>query len=140
LATTALWWRWLVRSGRRDGAVLGPALYHEVRYELLVSDPQAVLREVADFLALPFAEEMLHYHEKSKKRTRPGARHRLPPTPGMRDWSAQMKHCDVELFELLAGDLLAELGYECPSGSPDDATRAAAEHCRQWWSLKPSRT
>ena len=114
-------------------------LYHEIRYERLVAEPEAVLRELTDFLALPFAEEMLHYHEKCQKRSRPGHRHRLPPTPGMRDWTSQMKHHDAALFQLLAGDLLTELGYQSLNGSPNDEIRAAAEHCRRWWSLKPSR-
>jgi hypothetical protein len=138
LATTALWWRWLVRAGRRDGALLGPLLYHEIRYEHLVSDSQAVLRDVCDFLGLPFAEEMLHYYQKHKKRW-PGHRHRLPPTVGLRDWTTQMTHRDVELVQLLVGDLLSDLGYACPDTSPDGDIRATAEYCRHWWSLKPSR-
>jgi hypothetical protein len=139
MGTTALWWRMLVRSGRRDGAALGPSLYHEIRYERLVADPQAVLHDVTDYLDLPFAEVMLRYHEKSEKRSRPGHRHRLPPTPGMRDWTTQMKHDDAALFELLAGVLLTELGYECRHDSPGDHIRATADYCRHWWSLKPSR-
>ncbi len=37
---------------------------------------------------------------------------RCQPTPGLRDWRAEMSAEDVLAFEELAGDLLAELGYE----------------------------
>ena len=34
------------------------------------------------------------------------------PTPGLRDWRTQMSPEDIATFEALAGDLLADLGYE----------------------------
>ena len=37
VAVCALWWQWQVRTGMRDGAVLGPSRYHEVKYEELVA-------------------------------------------------------------------------------------------------------
>jgi hypothetical protein len=40
---------------------------------------------------------------------------------------------DVELFELLAGDLLSELGYSRVSASLSADIRATAESCRHWW-------
>jgi hypothetical protein len=133
MGTIALWWRWLVNSGRRDGAALGPALYHEIRYESLLANSEAALRELTDFLELPFAEQMLRYHEKSQLPALPNKRHRLPPTPGLRDWPSQMTSNDVELFELLAGDLLSELGYSRVSASLSADIRATAESCRHWW-------
>jgi len=36
----------------------------------------------------------------------------LPPTKGLRDWRVQMCESDVVVFEDIAGDVLAELGYE----------------------------
>ena len=38
VTTNALWWDWLVRTGRETGSSLEPDLYHEVRYEALVSE------------------------------------------------------------------------------------------------------
>ena len=37
---------------------------------------------------------------------------RKAPTPGLRDWRDEMARPDLESFERVAGDLLAELGYE----------------------------
>jgi hypothetical protein len=44
------------------------------------------------------------------------------PTPGLRDWRAQMEPTGVAAFEGVAGDLLAALGYEATRG-PDLAGR-----------------
>jgi hypothetical protein len=63
-------------------------------------------------VGLPYDPGMLDYadcvdvthqpHQQSLKRA---------PTPGLRDWRAEMKADDVRAFEEVAGDLLAKLGY-----------------------------
>jgi hypothetical protein len=135
VAMCALWWRWQVRSGLRDGRPLGAARYREVRYEELVADPTRVLHELADFLQLPFAPEMLRYHE-GKVRHDPGLSAKqawLPPVRGLRDWRTVMSATDLEVFEAVAGDLLTELGYErtCNTISPELAVRTGEWH--RWW-------
>jgi glycosyltransferase involved in cell wall biosynthesis len=135
IAVCALWWRWQVSTGRRDGAALGPGRYLEVRYEELVRQPEPTLRRLAAFLELPYSPQMLAYHV-GKVRRKPGLSAKeawLPPTPGLRDWRIQMSKRDIELFEALAGDLLDELGYErtVQRISPDVA--ALAERCKRWW-------
>ncbi len=134
VAVCALWWRWQV-SGRRDGQALGPARYDEVSYEELVTRPELVLCDLAAFLEVPFALEMARYHE-GKVRNDPGLSAKkawLPPTPGLRDWRVQMVGRDLELFEALAGDLLAELGYERGAGTLSPAIRVVADRCQTWW-------
>lgn len=135
VAVCALWWRWQVSTGQHDGAALSPAQYREVKYEDLVARPEEILRALAAFLELPFAQEMLTYYA-GKVRYQPGLSAKkawLPPTPGLRDWRTQMKERDVELFEALAGDLLSALGYKrgFPTISPEIA--AFAEKYRRWW-------
>jgi hypothetical protein len=141
VAVCALWWRWLVTTGRRDGRALGPARYREVRYEDLVARPETTLRELASFLGLPYAPEMVAFHE-GKTRREPGLSAKkawLPPTPGLRDWRTQVSERDAQLFEALAGDLLSELGYERSVGTPSSSTAAIAEHCRRWWESEMAR-
>jgi hypothetical protein len=141
VAVCALWWRWLVSAGRRDGRVLGPARYHEVKYEDLVARPGTTLRELASFLELPYAPEMAAFHEgKTRHDSELSAKKAwLPPTPGLRDWRTQASERDVELFEALAGDLLSELGYERSVGTPSSSTAEIAEHCRRWWGSEMAR-
>jgi hypothetical protein len=135
VAVCALWWEWLVRTGRRDGASLGSGRYLEVGYERLVADPEPEIRRIASFLELEFAPEMLTSFER-KTRVEPGLSAKsawLPPTPGLRDWRAHMAARDVELFEALAGTTLRELGYPTTYDTISRDTAELAEHCRAWW-------
>jgi hypothetical protein len=127
VSTLALWWERRVRAGREAGPPLGPDLYHEMRYEALVSEPEEACRALCDFLDLPFSERILAFHEgherddaalSAKKAWR-------PITPGLRSWRTEMSGADLERFEAATGALLDELGYAraVPEPSP-----AAAEH------------
>jgi hypothetical protein len=44
-----------------------------------------------------------------------------------------MSERDVELFEALAGDRLAELGYDRVSSGISPAIHEVAESCSAWW-------
>ncbi|MBA2442463.1 MAG: sulfotransferase [Rubrobacter sp.] len=135
VAVCALWWRWLVGTGRRDGGGMRADRYHEIKYEELVARPEETLRGNAEFLEVPFAKEMLSYHE-GRTRDEPGISAKkawLPPTTGLRDWSTQMTERDLELFEALAGDLLSELGYERAVEAVSAETARVADRCREWW-------
>jgi hypothetical protein len=118
----ALLWRSSVAAGRRAGRLLGPGRYREVRYEQLVTDPEQVLRETCGFLDLPFDAAMLRYHDRAGDvvdgfRIRSEHRHLAqPPTAGLRDWRRDMPDRELRLFEAVAGDLLAELGYAAAAG------------------------
>ena len=110
------WWAEVV-AARELGRRVGPR-YMELRYEQLVTEPEGSLRKVCDHVGLSFEPEMLDYagsvdvtlqpHQQSLTR---------PPTPGLRNWRTDMSARDVHEFERVAGDLLAELGYET-SGRP----------------------
>jgi hypothetical protein len=132
LPHAAIYWRRFVREGRRTGGRLGPARYREVRYEDLLGDPEGVLRQLCDFVDLPYATSMLEYPGRAPELMQ-GMPHRehhtrlaLPPTAGLRDWRRDMGGPDIELFEAIAGDLLDELGYERRASSPGFRARWAA--------------
>ncbi|MGH2652578.1 MAG: sulfotransferase family protein [Actinomycetota bacterium] len=126
----ALHWRRLVERGRRAGAPLGADRYVEVRYEDLLDDPEATIRSLCDFIHLEFHPLMLRYPERAAEVARGSAfpeahgRLALPPTKGLRDWRTQMTVKDVTSFELLAGDLLTDLGYELAGERPGVGARA----------------
>lgn len=113
VSTAAVWWKWHVELGREAGRQLGQDLYYEMRYESLVTDAEKECRALCEFLDVPYAESMLHFHE-GRTKTDPGLSAKaawLPITPGLRDWKSQMTAEDVGRFEAAAGDLLEELGY-----------------------------
>jgi hypothetical protein len=125
-------WKRRVISTRKRAE--GIAHYLEVRYEELVTEPEATLRRVCAHVELPFDAAMLRYHERSAERLaeierdlparrgRPelGAAPRVaaharagdPPAPErIGAWRDEMAPEDVSAFEAEAGDLLDELGY-----------------------------
>lgn len=132
----ALFWREHVTAAREAGRILGPSRYLEYRHEDLLDDPEKVVRRICDFVELPFDPGMLRYHEERKPAKNEHMRHLTkPPTKGLRDWRAQMKPRDVRLVELLAGDLLDELGYGTTTDAGtvpmlEPALRARAQRAR----------
>jgi hypothetical protein len=129
VTTGALYWEWNVRLGREAGALLGPELYHELRYEALVADPEHECRKLCDFIELPYDPAMLRFHD-GRTTSGPGlsARNaRRPVTAGLREWRKQMAPGDVRRVEAASGLLLDELGYQRAEGSlPDEDLENAA--------------
>ena len=126
-------WKEKISKARRDAPLLKH--YTELRYEELVLDPERSLREICDFVRLPYDGAMLSYHERSEQRLQEMARE-LPAQGGKTElsverrmathartteppdpervtrWRNEMSASEREAFESVAGDLLAELGYE----------------------------
>ena len=106
-------WRTEVRRARCLGAKVGTSRYLEVRYEELVADTGGVVRSICDFAAIPFEPAMLDYAGAVDVSAKPHHQRLLqPPTRGVRNWRSQMSPEDAAAFERIAGDLLADLGYE----------------------------
>jgi len=113
VTTAALWWEWHLRAAREAGESLGPSLYHEARYESLVSQPAAECERLCEFLDLPYDDAMLRFYE-GRQRTDPGLDAKKawrPVTTGLRDWRSHMVAEDTERFEAAVGGLLDELNY-----------------------------
>jgi hypothetical protein len=127
LAQAEDWTQWIMRA---RGAGARCRHYCEVRYEELLTAPEKVLRQVSDFLQLPFRPEMLAYHETAGARLEAlkgwkeldlsGEKLRsvlqLTTEPPRLDriarWKRELPAAELQLFEEIAGPLLAELGYE----------------------------
>jgi hypothetical protein len=123
VAGFACQWRVEVRAARRLGRRVGVGRYLEVRYEDLVGDVEAVLRRISAFARLSYEPAMADYAGNVDVSAKPHQQGlRRPPTAGLRDWRLQMSPEDVGAFDQVAGDLLAELGYETHE-RPDAAGR-----------------
>ena len=126
------WRKRILKAREQAGRLEG---YLEVRYEDLVTDTEATLRRVTDLIELEWDDSMLRYHERAPERLeeisrdlpakgtkagRPGAEraaaHALakqPPKPDrVAAWREQMSGSDRDAYESVAGELLADLGYE----------------------------
>jgi hypothetical protein len=137
-------WVERVTIAREQGALIEH--YMEVKYEDLVTDTEPTLRQVADFLELPWDPAMLDYHERAEERLKEKARdlprkssrgnqpaaarmasHAMakePPNPNrIGRWRTEMSAEDRALYDSVAGELLVELGYEV--GEPAEPEPAA---------------
>lgn len=135
VGTCALWWRWQVGTGERDGGSLPAGLYRRLRYEDLVNDPENELREIARILALPYSGDMVNYHA-GRVRNQSGLSAKsawLPPVQGLRNWREDMSPEDVCVFENIAGELLAQFGYECLGERAGQAVLRRVKRCLEWW-------
>jgi Sulfotransferase family len=136
LADTAARWRRRIEEARRQARRLR-GRYLELRYEDLVGAPEPGLRRICELIELDYDPAMLDYHLNAGDRLaelgdlpatgRRGERageerrasHALaaqPPNSARTGaWREQMSAAEHAEFEAVAGDLLAELGYELPS-------------------------
>jgi hypothetical protein len=132
IETQAAYWRKCVLAARRAG--LGCPDYIEVRYEDLILTTRPILERICSFVDLSFENAMLSYYthtperlKEHKARSRPDGtplvtreqrlnqqkRTTEPPDPAcVFAWKRTMSGVDRRRFELVAGDLLRELGYE----------------------------
>jgi Sulfotransferase family len=133
VTTAALWWERNVRLGREAAARVPADVYHELRYEGVVGDPERACVELCAFLGLEYDDTMLRFHEGRANPSPgiPSKRQWLPPTPGLRDWRTQLAEPELERFEAVAGGLLDELGYERGAPDPRPGRLAAARAARR---------
>ncbi len=119
LAQLARRWAYRVGKGRRDGTALYGERYLEVRYEDLLQDTHATLRRVLGFLDARKEERDIEYciragdFERVANRRQGEEDARSFFRKGVAgDWRTVFTDRDRELYEELAGERLAELGYD----------------------------
>ncbi|MGH3316113.1 MAG: sulfotransferase family protein [Nocardioidaceae bacterium] len=139
LGTAALWWEWHVRRSREAGRELWPDRFHEVRYEELVRWPAATLSGICAFLGLDYDDAMLDYGQgRRREDSSLDAKHGWQQvTVGLRDWRRQLGPDSLAMFDAVAGDLLAELGYPDSHVAPSDRHVATAEALRARFEGRP---
>jgi hypothetical protein len=77
---------------------------------------------------------MLAYHERVDAASlQDHPRLAQPPQSDVRSWRREMSPADIEVFEAVAGDLLAELGYDRAFPRPSPVARARAAAARTWF-------
>jgi hypothetical protein len=129
LLKTAADWRWKVMLGRKMGRMI-PDNYLEIRYEDLVTNPEATLRVICDHLGgITFEREMLNYSDTAKD-SMPEASLRWhlssvskPDKSKVLQWKERLSVNDQILFDEVAGDALELFGYERAAHKPNLGTK-----------------
>jgi hypothetical protein len=141
LLAAGLYWEWIVRKGRKQGAMLTPH-YLEVRYEDLVQQPREALNAIGTFL-----HEDLNYERiqqagiGSVKKPLTSFKEDLQEgrfTPVGR-WKDKFPADQLMQFETLVGEYMQELGYAVSANQNHSLGRArkrliyqAYYDCKQW--------
>jgi hypothetical protein len=82
--------------------------YIEVFYERLTNDPESEMRRVCDFVGLKFDEAVLSV---SRKPGHTGSKHDMI-VKSMPSWNTYFRERQIRILENIAGETLADLGYE----------------------------
>ena len=132
-AVAALWWAEQVQSGMDAGRALD-GVYLEVRYDVLSKNPAPELSRIAGFLGLPDSPAMSEFH-KGREIDNPKLSAKSawrPATPGLRDRDA-LRPEQLQLFDVLCGDLLDRLDMPRSGGTPAPSVIAEAQRMRALW-------
>ncbi|MGB0748687.1 MAG: sulfotransferase family protein [Magnetospiraceae bacterium] len=124
IAECAEAWVSRLSTNLRMGDILGPDRYLAIRYEDLVLQPQETLSRICTFCGLDFDPEMLEFGKtvenrvpKEKMWLWPGLDGPLQASKVDR-WRREMSQNQRIVFEMTAGPLLRELGYEAYQNPP----------------------
>lgn len=131
VADQAADWVGKIRAARTQAARC--AHYLEVRYEDLVSAPEATLITICEYLQIDYVPDMLEYPSSASRHLERFRDWRSPSgdllsaadyrrsihqrtlepidTARISDWRNALTAAEIERFESVAGGLLAELGY-----------------------------
>ncbi|MFH1466496.1 MAG: sulfotransferase [Pseudomonadota bacterium] len=114
LPSAARYWRDMILAVHSQAAAV-PGRYLEVRYEALVSEPEATMRRVLAFLGERWSPEVLRHHEagamlssreSSTEAVRAAVHGRAVDT-----WRGRLSEAEVASVEEVAGEVLGALGY-----------------------------
>jgi len=112
LHCAALFWEWIVTTGRKQGATM-PERYLEIRYEELIRVPTSVLNEVGDFIGQQLDYAQIRDVGYGSLR-RPNSSFGKETTVGLGSqarWKTSLSQEQLTEIQNLIGGTLVELGY-----------------------------
>lgn len=110
-------WKLDLEKHRDCTRLLPRSRYMAVRYEDLVTDPEAELRPLCEFLGLEYREEMLNPGGREKKGFAHYEEHKLRTLEKVTSsrigrYKGKMSAIDIAVIERVCGPIMAEMGYE----------------------------
>ena len=120
-ALAAAYWVEAVTTGRLTGEhPTAHQMYHEVRYEDLVTRPESTLKSLFEFIEEPWEPRVLEFHRQERNLAAESSADQVVEPIHDRSigrWRGELTPDDLARVLDVAGDLLAELGYEQPPRS-----------------------
>lgn len=110
-------WKKMVEVGCASKKVLANQ-YMEIKYEALVSYPEAIVKRVCEFIGENYESQMIEYYESAQNNFAEMymGDHELlkkkPTTQRIGVWRTHLSRSQVRIFEIIAGKTLESAGYE----------------------------
>jgi len=131
LVATALYWEWMVRSGRKNGSQF-PADYMEIHYEDLITNPRQVLEHVGGFLDHDLDYDRIQstglgrLSESNSSFRGEAGEEKINP---LGRWKERLSRADVAAIEAAVGECLEQTGYalSLPEAERTPGVREAAK-------------
>lgn len=117
---------------------LGDNRVFQVSYESLLTDSEAVLKRLCDFLKVSYSAEMLDYYKsnESSKTADSGKMWSNLSQPVIKNnfnkFSKELSPEDIEVFERIAGDTLLKLGYNLSTSTHENLSAFTASEIEQF--------
>lgn len=110
-------WKLDLEMHRDCMRLMSPKRYTAVRYEDLVTDPEAVLRPLCGFLGLEYQDAMCDPSGRGKKGFAHYEQHKLRTLEKVTSsrigrYKGKMSAIDIAVIEHVCGPLMVEMGYE----------------------------
>jgi hypothetical protein len=102
-------WKRVLAEGRLQSKNLGDR-YFELSYEDLTTCPEKWLRQVCNFLDLPFDKSVLRSSQPHKETAQSGNRNSIQPNS--KKWKTYFDERQMAALEKIAGATLSNYGYE----------------------------
>src|SRR5271166_4675561 len=113
LVATALYWEWMVRSGREQGSRF-PADYMEIHYEDLINQPREILQKLSSFLDHDLDYDRIQrvglgrLSESNSSFREEIGEEQINPSGR---WRERLSPTDVAAIEAAVGKCLEQTGY-----------------------------
>jgi len=106
----AKYWEIYIEIGRNKGRNLGKDVYHEIRYEDLLDDPEETMKGICKFLREPFDESLINFKKSSEAGKTPLLQKPIQ-NENKEKWRTRLSAKQIRMFENTAGNTLLSCGY-----------------------------
>jgi hypothetical protein len=131
-------WAAAQRAALKMRAQLDDSQFFSLSYEELTSQPEPILQALCSFLEVAYHPSMLDFHESNEANSTASSSSlwvnvtKPVMSTNTQKFLTQASEEEVKIFELVAGDVLDQLGYERTQTQLQDAANFSAETTAQF--------
>jgi hypothetical protein len=104
-------WKRYVDAGRSMRAIMPPGRYLEFRFEDMLNEQEATMRQVCAFLRVEFSEKVIDFQKSRDPLTKTPLLKTGLKRDNQQKWREQMTPRQIRSFESVAGSTLTACGY-----------------------------